>query len=136
MPAPVSISTLTLALEDNAATDQQLECQLSRCFLEFNYQETELRSFCGTYTESQESATLNLAGWQDWGGAVTTAITELLWDAVENDRNVDFELVVGGEAFTGSIEPRKLPVGGDGEQPLTFDKTFPVQGAVSKAAAS
>jgi hypothetical protein len=129
MSAPTTIQTLTLQLGTT-----QYECQLTGATLEPNYSDKSVTTFCGTFSTSNESFTLTLAGLQDWGSV--TGLCDMLWEAADAGENLQFTLEVGGVTFTGTVPGRKTPAGGTAGDALTFSISLPVQGKVTRTVAA
>jgi hypothetical protein len=126
MPAPVLISTLTLSLEG-----EDYECQLSNARIETSNSETTVKTFCGNYTSNDETYSLILEGYQDWG--TVDSLCDLLWASAESETTLTSVMVIGGETFTCEASGRKPPAGGAAGDPLNFTITLPIQGAITKA---
>jgi hypothetical protein len=126
MPAPVLISTLTLSLE---AVDY--ECQLSNARLETSNSETQVRTFCGTYTANQETYALAIEGYQDFGEV--DSLCDLLWTASTSGSTLTAVMDINGVTFTCEVAGRKPPAGGAAGDPLSFSLSLPVEGTITKA---
>ena len=125
MPAPVLISTLTLSLET-----VDYECQLSNARLETANSETQVRTFCGNYTANQETYSLVIEGYQDFGA--TDSLCDSLWTASTSGSTLTAVMDINGVTFTAEVAGRKPPVGGAAGDPLTFTLTLPVEGTIAK----
>jgi hypothetical protein len=126
MPAPTLISTLTLSLD---AVDY--ECQLSNARLETSNSETQVRTFCGTYTSNTETYSLVIEGYQDYGAV--DSLCDLLWTASTSGSTITALMDINGVSFTAEVAGRKPPAGGAAGDPLTFTLTLPVEGSITKA---
>jgi hypothetical protein len=121
------LKTLTLSFGD-----ADVSCQLSQAQLEPTYAETTVQTFCGAVTDQAESWVLNLTGFQDWGDAA--GVCDLLWNATDAGTDVDFELAVGPDTFSGSVAPKRTVVGGTAGGAFDYSVKLNVQGNVTKAA--
>jgi len=126
MPAPVLISTLTLSLET-----VDYECQLSNARIETSNSERAVKTFCGNYTSNDETYSLILEGYQDWGSI--DSLCDLLWASAEAETTLTALMTIGGVDFTCEASGRKPPAGGAAGDPLNFTITLPIQGAITKA---
>lgn len=125
MPAPTLISSLTLSLET-----VDYECQLSNARIETANSETTVKTFCGNYTSNDETYTLVLEGYQDWGAV--DSLCDLLWTSAENETTLTAVMTIGGVDFTCEASGRKPPAGGAAGDPLNFTISLPVQGSITK----
>jgi hypothetical protein len=125
MPAPTLISELTLSLET-----VDYECQLSNARIETANSETQIKTFCGNYTSNDETYTLVLEGYQDWGSA--GSLCDLLWTSAEDETTLTAVMTIGGVDFTCEASGRKPPAGGAAGDPLNFTISLPIQGAITK----
>ena len=82
------------------------------------------------YKTIDQTATLQVELFQDWGSTTPSSVCEALWDATKTapDTTIAFSFTANGEAFTGNIYPNYPVVGGNATDALTASVSFVVAG--------
>lgn len=82
------------------------------------------------YKTIDQTATLQVELFQDWGSTTPASVCEALWDATKTapDTTIAFSFSANGEAFTGNIYPNYPEVGGNAVDALTASVSFVVAG--------
>ena len=88
------------------------------------------------YKTIDQTATLTVALYQDWGSTTPASVCEALLDAAENapDTGISFSFDANGSTFTGQVMPKYPTAGGAATDALTASIDFVVvDGAVTRA---
>lgn len=88
------------------------------------------------YKTIDQTATLAVELYQDWGSTTPASVCEALWDATESapDTGLAFSFDANGSTFTGNVMPKYPTAGGAATDALTVSVEFVVVGGtVSRA---
>ena len=82
------------------------------------------------YKTIDQTATLQVELFQDWGSTTPASVCEALWDATKTapDTTIAFSFTANGEVFTGNVYPNYPVVGGNATDALTASVSFVVDG--------
>jgi len=82
------------------------------------------------YKTIDQTATLQVELFQDWGSTSPASVCEVLWDATKTapDTTIAFSFTANGEVFTGNLYPNYPVVGGNATDALTASVSFVVAG--------
>lgn len=82
------------------------------------------------YKTIDQTATLQVELFQDWGSTTPASVCEALWDATKTapDTTIAFSFTANGETFTGNLYPNYPVVGGNATDALTASVSFVVAG--------
>ena len=88
------------------------------------------------YKTIDQTATLSVELYQDWGSTSPASVCEALWDATESagDTGIAFSFTAGGSVFTGEVMPNYPEAGGAATDALTVTiELVVVDGTVARA---
>ena len=82
------------------------------------------------YKTIDQTATLQVELFQDWGSTSPASVCEALWDATKTapDTTIAFSFTANGEVFTGNVYPNYPVVGGNATDALTASVSLVVAG--------
>jgi len=82
------------------------------------------------YKTIDQTATLQVELYQDWGSTSPASVCEALWDATKTapDTTIAFSFTANGEVFTGNVYPNYPVVGGNATDALTASVSLVVAG--------
>lgn len=123
-----------LALTINSVTYDNVASSVTLA-IETNQQVLEVLSG-RAYKTIDQTATLSVELYQDWGSTSPASVCEALWDATYNapDTALSFSLDANGSTFTGTAYPNYPEAGGAATDALTVTVELVVNdGLVSRA---
>lgn len=122
---------LSLTIDSVTYNDVAASVSLS---IETNQQVLEVLSG-RAYKTVDQTATLSVELYQDWGSTSPASVCEALWDAMSTpDAEIAFSFDSNGSTFTGNIMAQYPDAGGAATDVLTSTVEFVVvDGAVTRA---
>ena len=103
----------------------------SGCTLTIDSNQLTLETLSGrVYKTIDQTATLQVELFQDWGSTSPASVCEALWDATKTapDTTIAFSFTANGEVFTGNVYPNYPVVGGNATDALTASVSLVVAG--------
>ena len=103
----------------------------SGCTLTIDSNQQVLETLGGrVYKTIDQTATLQVELFQDWGSTSPASVCEALWDATKTapDTTIAFSFTANGEVFTGNVYPNYPVVGGNATDALTASVSLVVAG--------
>ena len=103
----------------------------SGCTLTIDSNQLTLETLAGrVYKTIDQTATLQVELFQDWGSTSPASVCEALWDATKTapDTTIAFSFTANGEVFTGNVYPNYPVVGGNATDALTASVSLVVAG--------
>ena len=103
----------------------------SGCTLTIDNNQLTLETLAGrVYKTIDQTATLQVELFQDWGSTSPASVCEALWDATHTapDTTIAFSFTANGEVFTGNVYPNYPVVGGNATDALTASVSLVVAG--------
>lgn len=103
----------------------------SGCTLTIDNNQLTLETLAGrVYKTIDQTATLQVELFQDWGSTSPASVCEALWDATKTapDTTIAFSFTANGEVFTGNVYPNYPVVGGNATDALTASVSLVVAG--------
>ena len=103
----------------------------SGCTLTIDSNQQVLETLGGrVYKTIDQTATLQVELFQDWGSTSPASVCEALWDATKTapDTTIAFSFTANGEVFTGNVYPNYTVVGGNATDALTASVSLVVAG--------
>ena len=82
------------------------------------------------YKTIDQTATLQVELFQDWGSTSPASVCEALWTATKTapDTTIAFSFTANGKIFTGNLYPNYPVAGGNATDALTASVSFVVDG--------
>ena len=103
----------------------------SGCTLTIDSNQQTLETIAGrVYKTIDQTATLQVELFQDWGSTSPSSVCEALWSATKTapDTTIAFSFTANGKVFTGNVYPNYPVAGGNATDALTASVALTVAG--------